>query len=348
MANKKFVSVDPGKGDTKVSVFDVDKKKISTYIYNTKYSEGDFCDDALESNTFIAEIEGNTFKVGNGALQSAALEVTKMSDIHRFSTLLALAMVTEPGKTEELDVVLGCPLSEYSVPKKRKEYMDYMLPDGEVSVKLKTKSDKEPEIRKFKISSKKVLPETSGIFFMELESYDGDSVGIIDVGNGTAIGAIYSDYEIDHAYDFTSLQGGGILVSSLSELLTATYSRYNAKYTLKLLTKPTEERKLPLGDPQKETESAKLIHDHIIKHLQEIKQSCNAKQWSLEFMPIIFGGGTSLMLKDEIVEVFGKNTRFSKHGVHANSLGFLRRLVQQKLGIDCISVAEKEKEEKTA
>lgn len=337
MANKKFVSVDPGKGDTKVSVYDADKKRISTYIYNTKYSEGDFCDDALESNTFIAEIDGKTFKVGNGALQSAALEVTKMADIHKFSTLVALAMVAETGKTEELDVVLGCPLSEYSVPKKRKEYMDYMLPDGVVSVKLKTKSDKEPEVRKFKIASKKVLPETSGIFFMELDSYDGESVGVIDIGNGTAIGAIYSDYEIDHAYDFTSLQGGGILVSSLSELLTASYSRYNNKYTLKLLTKPYAERKLPLGDPEKEQESQKLIHDHIINHLKEVKQSCNAKQWSLEFMPIIFGGGTSLMLKNEIVEVFGNHITFSKHDVHANSLGFLRRLVQQKLGIDCIA-----------
>lgn len=348
MANKKFVSVDPGKGDTKVGVFDAEKNKISTYIYHTRYSEGDFCDDALEANTFIAEIEGKTFKVGNGAQQSAALEITKMSEIHRFSTLLALAMVTEPGKTEELDVVLGCPLSEYSVPRKRKEYMDYMLPDGEISVKIKTKSDNEPEIRKFKICSKKVLPETSGIFFMELENYDGDSIGVIDIGNGTAIGAIYSDFEIDHAFDFTSLQGGEILIASLSELLTATYSRYNTRYTLKLLLKPSKERFLAVGDTKAEAESAKLIHDHIIKHLVAVKQLCNAKQWSLEFMPIVFGGGTSLMLKDEIKEVFGNNVMFSKHGSYANCLGFLRRLVQQKLGIDCISIAEKEKEEKSA
>lgn len=348
MANKKFVSVDPGKGDTKISVYDADKNKISTYIYHTRYSEGDFCDDALESNTFIAEIEGKTYKVGNGAQQSASLEVTKMSEIHRISTLLALAMVVEPGKTEELDVVLGCPLSEYSVPKKRKEYMDYMLPDGELSVKLKTKSDNDPEIRKFKICSKKVLPETSGIFFMELDNYDGDTVGVIDIGNGTAIGAIYSDFEIDHAFDFTSLQGGEILISSLSELLTATYSRYNTRYTLKLLLKPSAERKIPLGDEAREAESAKLIHEHIINHLQSIKQSCNAKQWSLDFMPIIFGGGTSRMLQDEVVEVFGKNVTFSKYGSHANSLGFLRRLVQQKLGIDCIAAAEKETKEKTA
>ena len=182
---------------------------------------------------------------------------------------------------------------------------------------------------------------------MELDHYEGDSLGIIDIGNGTAIGAIYSDFEIDHEFDFTSMQGGGILVSSLSEKLTAKYSRYNTKYTLKLLTKPSNERKLP-GDAQMEEESSKMIHEHIIKHLREIRRSCDANGWSLDYMPLLFAGGTSMMLKEEIKEVFGENVTFSEYGVQANSLGFLRRLVQQRLGIDIMAKEPDEKTEKSA
>lgn len=333
----KFVAVDPGKGDTKVNVFE--DGVVKSYIYNTKYSEGDFCDDALEKHTFIAEIEGKTYKVGNGALQSAELEVTKKSEIHRISTLLALAMVAEAGKVDELDVVVGCPLSEYSVPRLRKEYMDYILPDGEVCVKIKTKSEGEPEEKRFKIVSKKVLPETAGVFFMYLDKYNGDSIGIIDIGNGTTIGAVYSDYEIDHEFDFTSANGGAILISSLSQELSTKYSRYNVKYTLKLLLKPSAERFIqsPAGDKKIEEESKKVVHDHIINYLKEIRRSCDAKGWSVDYMPIIFAGGTALLLKDEIREVFGNNVIFTDYGSQANSLGFLRRLVMLKSDIDIIA-----------
>lgn len=347
--SEKYVSVDAGKGDTKVSVYQ-EGQPIKTYLYNTKYSEGDFCDDALEKNTFIAEIDGKTYKVGNGALQSAELEVTKKSEIHKISTLLALAMVAEPDEIDEFHVVIGCPLSEYAVPSIRMDYMNYMLPDGEVTVKIKRKSDLAPEIKTFCIKSKKVLPETAGVFFLSLnEKYDGEPVGIIDIGNGTAIGAVYSDYAIDHEFDFTNMQGGDILVSSLSELLSTKYSRYNSKYTLKLLLKPTAERKLAgrsdLSEEEQkknEEESAKLIHDHIVKHLREIRRSCDAKQWSIDYMSLIFAGGTSFMLKKEVKEVFGDNVTFAKYGVHSNCLGFLLRLVQlkEKKLIDLSNITE--------
>ena len=334
---KKYVSVDAGKGDTKVSVYE-EGKAVKTYVYNTKYSEGDFCDDALEKDTFIAEIDGKVYKVGNGALQSAELEVTKKSEIHRISTLLALAMIAGNEKEEELEVIIGCPLSEYSIPQKRMEYLNYMIPDKDVTVKIKKKSDQEPEVKTVHVAYKKVLPETAGIFFVGLtKDYDGEPVGVIDIGNGTAIGAVYSNYEIDHEFDFTNLQGGDMLISSLSELLSTKYSRYNPKYTLKLLLKPSKERKLPgkadCSEEEKranEEESAAIIHEHIMKYLREIRRSCDAKQWSLDYMKLVFGGGTAFMLQDEIREVFGQNVVFTKYGVHANSLGALMRLVQMR------------------
>lgn len=331
----KYVSIDPGKGDTKVAVYQ-DGQPVKTYIYNTKYCEGDFCDDALEKGTFIAEINGKTYKVGNGALESAEMEISKKSEIHKISTLLALAMVTDPDIVDELNVVVSCALSEYSIPAKRQEYLSYILPEDETTVKIKRKSDEEPVVKRFIVKKKKVLPETSGIFFLNMiKGYDGEPIGIIDIGNGTAIGAVYSDYAIDHDFDFTKLQGGDILISSLSEKLSSMFSRYNKKYTLNLLLKDPTERKLagPTNLPEAEKKSneqrsAQIIHEYIIKYLREIRRSCDTEQWSLDYMPIIFGGGTSFMLQSEIKKVFGDNIRFAPNGVFANCLGALVRFIQ--------------------
>ena len=113
------------------------------------------------------------------------------------------------------------------------------------------------------------------------------------------------------------------------------FSRYNKKYTLNLLLKDPSERKLagPTNLPEAEKKSneqrsAQIIHEYIIKYLREIRRSCDTEQWSLDYMPIIFGGGTSFMLQSEIKEVFGDNIRFAPNGVFANCLGALVRFIQ--------------------
>lgn len=345
---EKYVSVDPGKCNTKTAIYDPKENVIKTYIYQTKYGPGDFDDDALGSNTFIAEINGKVYKVGNGASQTAEIAVTKMSEIHKISTLLSLAMCGTSGETTEMHVVIGCPLSEYAVVQKRKEYMDYILPEDTFTVRLKMKSDGPVEERKIKILSKKVLPETSGIFFMYLENYDGESLGVIDIGGGTAIGAVYNDFDIDHDYDFTDTFGGSVLVASLSQKLTAKFSRYNEKYTQQLLLKNKENRKLVVNpkDENIEQESSNLIRDVIINYLKDIKHKCETAQWSLKFMTILFGGGTAKILKDEIKEVFGEQITFSEYDEMANALGALRRLCQLKLNIDIIEKTKASKDEK--
>ena len=331
---KKYVVVDAGKGGTKVALY-TEKDGIKTFEYQTKFSAGDFCDDALENNTFLAKIDGETYKVGNGALTKAEIQTTKMTPIHKISTLTALALCASDDEIDDMDVVVGCPLSEYAIPAKRKEYMDYVLEEGEHTVEIKTKSDADPVIRKFNVTFRKVLPETAGIFFTMLDDYEGEPIGVIDIGNVTAIGAVYDDFEIDHNFDFTDMRGGAMLISLLSQKLTARFSKYNQKYTLKLLLRPANERFLENKNiPGIEEDSKKLIHDEIISYLHGVRELCNAAQWSLDYMKLVFGGGTAHMLQDEIKEVFGDNVVFAPYEKMANAIGSLRRLVQLRTGKD--------------
>lgn len=64
---ERFIAVDSGKFATKVAEYKKNEDIVRTFSVRTKISEGFFCDDAIENNTVVVEINGKVYKVGNGA-----------------------------------------------------------------------------------------------------------------------------------------------------------------------------------------------------------------------------------------------------------------------------------------
>lgn len=58
--------------------------------------------------------------------------------------------------------------------------------------------------------------------------------------------------------------------------------------------------------------------------MREIQNACNAAQWPLDFMTIVFMGGTANVTMDIIHEVFGNGVEIVKESKFANALGFLK------------------------
>ena len=85
---EKYISVDAGKFATKVGLFNPDGNKAMEYKFRTKIDHGDFRDDNMEKNTYIIEINGETYKIGNGATTEAKLEMTKRNISYVRSLLL--------------------------------------------------------------------------------------------------------------------------------------------------------------------------------------------------------------------------------------------------------------------
>jgi hypothetical protein len=330
---EKYISVDAGKFATKVGLFNPDGNNVMKYKFRTKLDHGDFRDDNVEKNTYIAEINGEVFKVGNGATTEARLEMTKLSKEHQICALTAIALAANDG--DVFHVAIGCPLKEYEVVEKRERYREELLPSGEITVKLKRNSDDEPVSVTFTIESKVVYAESSGILYIDAVRFQGKSVGVIDIGGGTALGNISDNFEIQPAYSVTTENGGNVLITELSQELSAKFGRVDSSYVAKLLKLPPEKRFLSPknGNKEIEEESRKFIHEFIINYLNRIHRACDAKSWSMDYIDLVFTGGTSEVLAPEIREVFGNGIYVPSHSEFTNAVGFLKKMVARKLNI---------------
>lgn len=344
LKNERFMAVDSGKFKTKVAILGKDDTALN-FGFRTMISNGNFEDDAIEANTFIAEVDGKVYKIGSGASKEAALETSKMSEIHKVTTLAAIALSVNDG--DIVNIAIGCPVKEYNVVEKRNAYRDYILPKGEVTVKLKTKNEVEPKAKTFTIGYTVVYPESSGVLYLDMQRFSNKEVGIIDIGGGTALGSIYDNIEIVAKSCFDSEFGGNVLAEGLSQVLSAEFSRCSVDYVKKLLTLKPEERMLVPTNGSKEhieevkRRSKEIIDEFLYDFTLNIKRQCDAKHWSLDYMDLVCVGRTSAILQNEIKKVFGENIYFPENIEYANALGFLRRLCAKKAGI-LISVESKE------
>lgn len=332
---KRYVAIDSGKLATKVAMYDEKAKRALKFKFRTKYGAGDFRDDALEASTFLAKIGDTVYKIGNGASQEAAMETTKQTEIHRICVLTALAMCASSNETDEFYVAVGMPVKEYEIVEKREAYKAFILPDGEITVSLKTKSEKEPETKKFKVIFKAIYPESAGVLYLDMKKYAGKTAAVIDIGNLNINNTVWNNFELDKDYSLTDELGGNVMIASLSQLLSAEFSRCDERTVLQALKQEPENRKLIPIRPNKDIEerSKKMIDEFLLSHVQKIKRKCDAKQWSLDFMELAFIGGTTSLLKNEIRQVFGDTVYIPENPEYANVVGFLCRLCALKLRI---------------
>ena len=325
---QRFVAVDSGKFATKTAWANEELTATQKMQFRTKMSKGNMDDDAIESGTYVCEIGGEIYKIGNGALTSADLETTKMTEIHKNCTLLSLALLANENEVDEFHVAIGIPVNDYGVVEKRLQYKNYILPDGEITVSYRyQKSDL--ITKTFKIVKKYVYPESAGGLYLNA-ARNKDTAAIIDIGSLNVNNTYYQNFEPDMEYSMTSELGGQILINNLAAELTAELGmRCDERLVSRVLKADPEMRYLTPNKPNKaiEEKSKKIIDEALLKHVREIKRMCDSKKWSLDFVELTFIGGTSSILKKEIREIFGDSVYIPEKPEYANVLGFLVRMV---------------------
>lgn len=332
----RYIGIDSGKLDTKSAVYQ-ENKQVMRHKFRTRIGEGDFADDEMETGAFIAEVDGKVYKVGNGARMPANLETSKMTEVHRICSLVAIAMCCDENTVDNVHVAIGIPVSEFSVVSKRNEYREFILPTGEVSVTLKTGNNKQPKKIRFNIVEKIVCPESSGILYLDPARHVDKESAILDIGNLNVNGTYWNGFDINPDYCLTAELGGNILISNLAQELTARFGSCNESIVASVLKKPLEERCLiPVREDVREQvmkESREVIDQMLREHVETIKRKCNTKHWSLNFMDIVFVGGTTQLLRKEINDVFGDSVTIAEDPVFANAVGFLTKLCSRSLGV---------------
>lgn len=322
-----FVAVDSGKYATKVAFYNPEKDEVRTFKFRTRMGAGNFNDDALETSTVIVEMNGNVYKIGNGAPSEAALETSKASEIHKICTLTAIAMCVGDNEISDVHVAIGIPVKEWENVDKRIDYKNFILPDGDISARIMLRNDMAPVERNFRIVSKHVYPESQGALFLRKVAPESNgTVAVMDFGNLNINCTCWNHRELDRQYSITDELGGNILISGLSQELSAAFSRCDETYVAKVLKQKREDRCLKPNRPNPaiEEQSRKMIDEFLINHVKAIRRKCDAKHWSLDYMTIVFIGGTSDLLRHEINAVFGDTSYIPPHPEFANVAGFLR------------------------
>ena len=326
---ERFIAVDSGKFATKVACYDKNLNETKMFRFRTRIGEGSFEDDALESNSYIVEIDGKTYKVGNGAKREAELNSSKTSEEHKVCTLTAIALLVGDG-VDDVNVAIGLPFKEWEIVEKRNAYKNYILPEGEITVTLMTSSNAPAVTKTFCIKNRYVFPESIGALYLDnMEEYIDSTAAVIDIGNLNINCTQWNNFEPDKEASLTGELGGNTLISGLATELSAEFGRVNETLVARKLLLPKEERFLtPTSGKESDIpeRSKKFIDRYMIEHARKIRRACDAKQWSLDFMKLIFIGGTSEILKNEIYEVFGDTVYIPEHPEYANVLGFLRLL----------------------
>lgn len=329
---KRYISVDSGKFGTKIAEYMHEEDAIRKFSIRTKVSQGYMEDDAIEKNTVVVEIDGQIYKVGNGARgDGASLDTDKNDKIHYISTLTALATVASANEIDEFYVAIGLPAKDWALPPKREEYKKAMLPEGDISITIRPNSKVEPVKKTFRIVERYAYPESIGALFMDgviedVVSNPNIPTGVIDVGNLNANITFWQGTELIYDKSSTHELGGAILIQELAQELSSNIDYCDEIVAANLLKADPSERHLPygLGLSDEEVEESKRIVDQVLRgHADKLRRACKARNWSLKATRIVAIGGTSEDIENYLIETFGNVTVLPESN-YCNALGYLR------------------------
>lgn len=354
---ERYIAVDSGKFATKIAEYNKEKGTVRTFQIRTKISEGDFVDDAIEKNTVIVEIDGHVYKVGNGARgDGASLDTDKNDDIHRISTLTALATVASAKEKDVFSVAVGLPAKDWAIPAKREAYKKAMLPEGEITVKIRPNSKTDPIVKTFTIKNRFALPESIGALFMDgviedVTTNPNIPTGVLDIGNLNLNATYWQGTEIIYDKSSTQELGGAILIQELAQELSANIDYTDEIIAANILKANPGERHLPDGlglTPEQVALSGEIVEKILKNHADKIRRACKQRNWALKATRIVAIGGTSQDIKAELEEVFG-NVTVLPNANFCNALGYLRVMCSKLPEInDIIPLEEEKKEHKPA
>lgn len=332
----RYIAVDSGKFATKIACYDEKANKTLRMKFHTRMSEGFFEDDAIESATFVAKVGDKVYKIGRGARQQADMETSKKAEIHRVCTMAAIAMMCDPNAVDTVHVAVGIPVKAFEDVKTRNEYREYILPEGINEVTIKKNSTSNPVTIKFEIKTRLVCPESCGVLYLHADKYKKASTGVVDIGNLNINGTVWSGFDLNPEYSVTNELGGNVLIQGIAQDLSARFSRCDANMVANILNKskknPDLRKLVPIKpNPLVEEESKKAITEYMRSHVRQIKAALDTKHWSLDYMNLVFIGGTSELLTNEIYEVFGEEVTIEEDPCYANVLGFLMKLCSRTL-----------------
>lgn len=284
-----LVVVDCGKHTTKGMT---QNKQVSFRTKMEKTSE------QPSKESYSIRYNGATYLIGEDA-ETQSYEVSKALLIHKLSTYVAVALLTETHR--EIDLIVGCPLSIFINPILRQEYQNYLLGEKDVIFRLNGNT------KSFYLKSVTALPESAGVIYQKTDFYRNELVGVIDIGGLNTNAAIYDKLKPVKSSMFTLNEGGEILQNKIKhELNRLTGSNYQDYEIPHVLNKD---------------KNYEIVKDVCASHTRRILEEAQRCNWNIDNLKLIFTGGGSRLLAEYITTLI-PNATISKNAIWDNVHGF--------------------------
>lgn len=314
---KTCIAVDSGKYMTKavMAVNKDDPSKDRTLSFRTSVSAHSK-DIGYTSEQSKVEFEGTIYDVGVVQKKMTDSSSSKNTIEHKICIYTAVARLLDRDDMN-VSVAIGCPLDIYTNPSEKQKYLSNMLPLNEViSIKVNDKAVN------FKIVEANVYPESAGVVYLNSKQYTGEIVNIIDIGGLNVNGCQFDNLRAVTSSIFTANLGGNTLLEDLREYLV-TYDGAERS----TLADNVIEQMIKKNEIKRHPDAPQIIAKLKQEKAQAILKACQDKQWDLIYSTTIFTGGTSTMLKKELMEVFDVGEEaFYKEPVYSNAKGFLKMI----------------------
>ncbi len=224
--------------------------------------------------------------VGEGAHSSDVKETTKASEIHRVAAYTAIALLVDSG--DIVTSVIGCPISIFASRERVSAYQNYIMPQGQqVNIEV------DGVTKNFIIKSSLVLPEGSGTILLNPKKYGKGICGVVDVGGLNCNCAMFRNtFPVLHSM-FTNNLGGNDLRMTIRRKLESLLDT-------ELMDELLEQDILQGYDMADEHESRRIISECKEAQVSKILSACMEAGWNIRSMPLVFTGGTSYLLREEI------------------------------------------------
>ena len=291
--NRK-IAIDTGKRTTKV-VYEAKGNTSLRLSFETAMKEN--VTMTQDPTNHIVEYKGTKYLVGSQARTFIEMENTKNTQTHKICVLTALALACNSGDT--VKVAIGCPLDIFFNEQERLSYRNNMLPLGKHTITV------DGDRKTIEILSSIVLPECYGALYLKEKEFKDEVINVIDIGGLNLNAAVFKNGVLQEG-SIVTLQRGGIVIAeeSLKELRNVTDP--HVKSALENLKAESIEYEIQKGFMKNIPESKDIFAKVRQSTVEDIFNSLRKHDYNF-INQFYFMGGTSYLLKEEIIKKFRSN-----------------------------------------
>ena len=304
---ERIIAVDPGKFAIKAATSgDPNVLTLRSKLYSLNDNES----FEPQGNSVYITYEGKNYIIGD---QGNAVDqsFSKNTILHKIGVMAALSKFVKDGDAVRL--ILGCPASVYKDKAARNQYRDAMTDNG--NLKFETNTDQYD----ISIVNTLVLPESSGAPYVYPQYFKDSRVAVVDIGGLNMNFSVYNNLvlELD---SMRTVNYGGYMIEDMVK------DKFSGRFGVALQQADYEQVLINDGLFKNGTilpESTELLHELLHEFAADISKVVKSFDYDLSLMKVLFIGGSSALLKNDIAE-FIPHAMIRNDCAHVNVLGFLK------------------------